>query len=123
MRLRVLVSVVLLLVLLASCSKEKFPDEFSIFGKWKEFTEDSIRTEVEFKRYNVMLLHLVHDTIRQYNYLLEKPNELEIFEPSEYPNGRSRKHKITYNKKEDQMSIYGLYPSISEPSVTVFVRK
>lgn len=112
-----------LLAFFASCSKEKFPDEFSIYGKWKEFTNDTIKTEVEFRRRNIMLLNLIHDTIREYNYLLEKSNELEIFEPSEFPNGISSKHRIAYNKKEDQMSIYGLYPSINEASVTVFVRK
>ncbi len=112
------------LLVLGGCNKEKFPDEFSVYGTWKELTTDSIRTEIEFKSRNYLELQLRGDTLREYRYLLNKPNELEIFEESEYPSGRRTIHKITYNNSEEQMTIYGLYPvSSGDPSYTVFVRR
>lgn len=116
--------IVILLLVIGSCKKEKFPDEFSVYGTWKELTTDSIRTEIEFKSRNYLVLQLREDTTREYRYLLNKPNELEIFEVSEYPSGRRNIHRITYNNSEEQMTIFGLYPVITgDPSSTVFVRR
>jgi hypothetical protein len=114
----------ILLLVIVSCKKEKFPDEFSVYGKWKEFTTDTIRTEIEFKKWNYLVIQLREDTTREYRYLLNKPNELEIFDESEYPSGRRDIHRVTYNNKEEQMTIYGLYPVTSgDQSATVFVRR
>lgn len=119
-----LIMLVIAGMFLVGCKKDKFPDEFSIYGKWKEYTNETEKTEVEFKRDNVMLLKLVHDTIRKYNYLLDKPNELQVFDPAEFPDGRSTIHKVTYNRKDEQMTIFGLYPTIDNiTSATIFVRK
>lgn len=106
-----------------ACNKEKFPDEFVIYGRWQEISTDSVKTEIEFKRRDVLFLTLVHDTIREYRYLMEKQNELQIFEISEFPQGKRNIHEITYYKKEDQITIFGLYPSTSGESVTVFKRR
>jgi hypothetical protein len=106
-----------------SCKKDKFPDEFSVIGKWKENTADSVLTEIEFRRYNELRLKLRTDTIpASYKYLLDKANELEIFETTEFPNGRRTTHKITYNSKDEQITITGLY-SATPQAETVFIRK
>ncbi len=116
--------IVILLLVFVACKKEKFPDEFSVYGPWKELTTDSIRTELEFKSRNYLVIQLRGDTIREFRYLLNKPNELEIFEESEYPSGRRNIHKITYNTREEQMTIYNLYPVIAgNQSSTIFVRR
>lgn len=113
-----------LLLITGACRKDTFPDEFSIYGRWKEYTNNTERTEIEFKRDNDLLLKLVNDTIRNYKYLLNKPNELEIFTLVEFPDGKRSTHKVTYNSKDEQMTIYGLYPVAPEnPLSTVFIRR
>ncbi|HLN53197.1 MAG TPA: hypothetical protein VK212_05770 [Lentimicrobium sp.] len=121
---RLLPIVVVILLIAYSCRKDDFPDEFSIYGKWKELTTDTLRTEIEFRFYNDMLLKLRTDSLaRAFKYKLDKPNELEVFEISEFPDGISDKHKITYNSKDEEITIYGLYPTTGDPSSTVFIRK
>lgn len=111
------------ILLTLSCKKDKFPDEFSVIGKWKESTNDSLLTEIEFRRYNDLRLKLRTDSIAtNFKYLLDKANELEIFETAEFPNGRRTTHKITYNSKAEQITIVGLYSSTPQ-SETVFIRK
>lgn len=113
-----------LLLISGACKKDKFPDEFSVYGKWREYTNNAERTELEFKRDNNLLLKLISDTTRSYKYLLDKPNELEIFLPEEFPEGKRTTHKVTYNSKDEQMTIYGLYPATPEyPLSTVFIRR
>lgn len=114
----------IVLVAAGACKKDTFPDEFSVYGRWKEYTNSTERTEIEFSRDNDLLLKLVNDTTRNYKYLLNKPNELEIFLPGEFPNGKRSTHKVTYNSKDEQMTIYGLYPVAPEnPLSTVFIRR
>lgn len=121
---RVLFVSVILVIVALGCKKDDLPDEFSIYGKWKEYTTDSIRTEIEFRLYNDLRLKLRTDSIAQpFKYLLNKSDELQIFELTEFPDGISNKHKITYDKKDEQITIYGLYPSTGDPSSTVFIRK
>ncbi len=116
--------ILVILIVAGACSKDKFPDEFSVYGKWKEYTDNAERTEIEFRRDNILLLELINDTVRNYRYLLNKPNELEIFLPEEYPNGKRSTHKVTYNSKDEQMTIYSLYPAAPEnPLFTVFIRR
>lgn len=111
-------------ILIVSCKKDKFPDEFSVYGRWKENIADSNRTEIEFRRNNELKLRLINDTIRDYRYLLDKPNELEIFNIAEFPDGIRTTHRVTYNSKDEMMTIYGLYPGgVNGESETVFVRK
>ncbi len=121
---RILLSVIIVTLIIAACKKDDLPNEFSIYGRWKEHTTDSIRTEIEFRLYNDMALKLRTDTIaKDYKYLINKADELQIFEISEFPDGKSEKHKITYNSKEEQITIYGLYPAAGDQSSTVFIRK
>jgi hypothetical protein len=108
---------------LFACNKDKFPDQFVIYGRWIELTNEPLKTEIEFKRQNVLFLTRVHDTIREYRYLLEKQDELQIFEIAEYPLGIRSVHKVNYNKKDDLMTIYGLYPTTGNESKTIFKRR
>ncbi len=120
---RILLIIVSLTVVIFGCKKDDFPDEFSLYGKWKEYTSDSIRTDIEFRLYNDLRLKLRTDSVAvAYKYLINKSDELQIFEISQFPNGISNKHKITYNSKDEQITIFGLYPSTGSESSTVFIR-
>ncbi len=121
---RILLSLAIITLIFAACKKDDLPDEFSIYGRWKENTSDSIRTEIEFRLYNDMALKLRTDSIaKPYKYLINRSDELQIFEVTEFPGGKSEKHKITYNQKDEQITIFGLYPSTGDPTSTVFIRK
>lgn len=110
-------------LLAVGCNKDDFPDEFVVFGRWQENIQDANKTEIEFLRKNNLKLRLINDTIRDYKYLLDKPDELQIFEISEFPDGKRTIHKVTYNSKEEEMTIYSLYPSTGGvESRTVFIR-
>jgi len=116
---------VIMLLVAGACNKDQFPDEFSVIGRWRENITDTDRTEIEFKRFSVLMLKLKGDTLAsEYRYKLDKANELQIFDISEFPNGRSTLHRITYNSKdEERITIYGLYPAAQAESVTEFVRR
>jgi hypothetical protein len=116
----------LLLIVVTSwgCNKDEFPDEFVVIGNWIEVTTLNDKTEIQFKRDNDLMLDLVNDTIRPYKYSLDKSDELKIFEVAEFPNGRYTMHRVTYNKRKEQMTIFGLYPDTTGvESETVFKRK
>lgn len=113
------------ILIFIACSKDKFPDEFSIYGRWREITSDSVRTDLEFKRHNVLMIKYRQDTIpSEYRYQMNKVNELEIFKIAEFPNGLRTTHRITYNRKFDQITIYNLYPATPDISPTItFARR
>ncbi|HLO90262.1 MAG TPA: hypothetical protein VK172_03765 [Lentimicrobium sp.] len=111
-------------LILLACKKETFPDEFSVNGKWWEKIADTNKTEIEFQKQNNLKLRLRSDTIRDYKYLLDKPDELQIFDLAEFPDGKRTTYKVTYDSKTEQMTIFSLYPaSGGVESQTVFVRK
>ncbi|MHC1775646.1 MAG: hypothetical protein AB9834_09560 [Lentimicrobium sp.] len=115
----------LILILSFGCNKDEFPDEFSIIGPWIENTAEAGKVEIEFKSGNRAYLKTVptepFDTLM---YRLEKKDELQLFLPEEYPNGIRTTHKLGYSQKNEELTIYGLFPSIPEsPSKTVLKRK
>lgn len=113
-----------LILLIAACKKDEFPDEFSLLGKWIEVSSETDLTEIEFQSQNKVLIKLRNDTVINYRYLLNKANELELFTLDQYPEGDYSTHKITYNKQQKKMTIFGLYPVVSGIiSETVFRRK
>lgn len=121
---QILLSILLVFIIFIGCNKDEFPDEFVIFGKWIEVTSSVEKTELDFKNDNDLTLDLINDTIRQYKYLLEKADELRIYQIPQFPNGIYNSHKVTYNKDKDQMTIFGLYPDNNGlPSETVLKRK
>lgn len=121
---QLITSLLLIVVLAWGCKKDEFPDEFIVIGNWIEVTTLIDKTEIQFKRDNDLMLDLVNDTIRPYKYSLDKSDELKIYEVAEFPAGTYTLHKITYNRKKEQMTIFGLYPSTGGiESETTFKRK
>jgi hypothetical protein len=122
---KLLPGIIFLIFLACSCNKDEFPDEFSIIGGWIENTSDTGRIEIEFKNNNQVFLKAGSfeptDTLK---YRLEKKDELQLFQPEEYPEGIKTTHKLGYSQKDETLTIYGLSPLIPEaPEKTVFRRK
>ena len=115
----------LLLPVAHACNKDDFPDEFSIQDTWIEKTGNSFRVEIEFRSQNRAFFKKVEGAeIEELRYRLDKADELLLFIPEEFPDGVRSTHKISYDRKTEELTIYGLFPSIPEEvSKTVFVRK
>lgn len=120
-----LIPALFLFLLIGGCAKDKFPDEFTLIGQWLEKTEDSNKIELEFKRGNRAYVNKPGNAfIDTLNYKLDKANELKLYLPEDYPNGKHTLHNITYSSRKEELVIYNLLPSIPEnPSRNVFKRK
>jgi len=122
-RLSVLTALILTLTL--ACNKDEFPDEFSIIGPWLENTTNTSKVEIQFKTGNMVYLKSgssePFDTLR---YRLEKKDELQLFLSEEYPDGKRTTHKLGYSQKNEELTIFNLFPSIPDsPPSLVFKRK
>lgn len=115
----------LMLVMLAACNKDEFPDGFSIVGPWLEKTDADAKAEIEFKSGNRAYFKPgITEEIDTLRYKLDKKDELQLFLPEEYPDGKRTLHKLSYSTKKEELVIYSLFPSSPEsPSRTVFKRK
>lgn len=122
---KLLIGIIFLIFLACSCNKDEFPDEFTLIGGWIENTTDTSRIEIEFKNGNKVFLKsgasAPKDTLR---YRLEKKDELQLFQPEEYPEGLKTTHRLGYSQKDEILTIYDLSPLIPDaPEKTVFRRK
>lgn len=99
----------LLVIVLQGCKKDDFPDEFVIFGRWIEVNAGPIPTELDFKYQNYLKVMLNDSSVYDYRYLIDKKNELQIFDLTEYPDGMNTVHKMTYSVKSELLTIEGLY--------------
>jgi len=113
------------LILAIGCDKDEFPDEFSITGAWLENTTDTGKVEIEFRSSNRAFLKLKsYEPADTLLYLLNKKDELQLFQPAEFPDGVRTTHKLGYSQKNEELTIYGLLPPVSgQVSETVFKRK
>ena len=111
-------------IVISSCDKDKFPDEFSIQGAWIENTGNNFKVEIEFRSQNRAYLKKSEgtptDTLK---YRLDKADELLLFLPDYFPDGTRSTHKLTYSQKKEELTIAGLFPSTTGASATVFIRK
>jgi hypothetical protein len=113
------------LMLSSGCNKDEFPDEFSIIGPWLENTTESGKIEIEFRSSNRAFLKLnLNEPTDTLLYLLDKKDELKLFQPEEFPDGVRTTHKLGYSQKSEELTIYGLVPlTPGSTSITVFKRK
>ncbi len=119
------ISILLFAALFSGCDKEKFPDEFNLQGPWIEKNEAAFRVEIEFRSSNRAFLKRSPETgTDTLLYRLDKADELLLFKPEEFPDGNRTTHKMTYNRKAEELTINGLLPSVGgTPSKTIFIRK
>jgi len=117
--------ILLLIYGLFACSKDRFPDEFSLTGAWIEHSANNAKSELVFKTGNRLYLRLRQDAVFDtLMYKLNRNDAIQIFEPEDYPEGKYKLHAIAYNSKVGELTVSGLYPlSGNQTNETVFVRK
>ena len=116
----------ILLILIAgifgvtSCQKEVFPDHNDLKGNWIEKTSNVDKTQIRFENDNTIYLTKPNQPVDTFNYQLDNSNELLYLTN----NAGESNHKIEFNKKKDEITIWYLFASIPEnPSETTFERK
>ena len=106
-------------LLVLSCDMEKFPKDKNLQGHWvvKEYKVEKL--ELIFYENQTMDFIKQNSTLT-FNYTLDKSSEHLILNSDL---GTSS-HKILWNKKHDEITVWDLFPSFPEnPSVIVFVRE
>lgn len=102
-----------------SCDKEKFPKDENLQGRWIEKADKQEKVELIFYSNQTMDFIKPNSTLT-YNYTLDKSSEHLILNSDV---GTSS-HKILWNKKNDEITVWDLFPSFPEnPSVIVFERE
>lgn len=105
--------------MLMSCKKEVFPNKSEIIGTWTEQTNNSFKHKLTFAEETVYFFKSTStDTL---SYWLDKNQEkLHL----SYPSAGESNHKVLFNKKKDELTIWGLFPSTPESqSETVFKKE
>ncbi|MDD3692159.1 MAG: hypothetical protein WC142_09845 [Bacteroidales bacterium] len=96
-------------------SCEKFPKNDELIGSWVEQTDNTFKCKLIFEDEIVYLFK--SSKIDTLSYWLDKKQKRIFFN---YPSGASS-FKINLNKRDKELTIWGLYMSIPEkPSETVF---
>ena len=111
----------LLLTILISCKKEKFPDIDDLNGAWTEQTDNSFKNKLNFNQTTLYFMN--SDTTDSYLYTLDKKKgRLHLRIKSNSSTGESS-HKIQINRKGDVLTIWGLFSSIPEQTtITKFAK-
>jgi len=114
----ILISISLLFTFI-SC--EKFPKEKDLIGSWIEQTDNVFKAKLTFEE--EIVYHFRPTSIDTFFYWLDKKQESLYFAPKKYSEDKSF-HKISLNKKKNELTIWGLYISIPEkPSETVLKKE
>lgn len=115
----ILIFIPIVLLGFSSCNKEKFPQDKNLLGHWIEKSNVSPKAELVFNDDHTVYF-TKPNTIDTFNYSLDKSNESLLLH---FDAGFSS-HKIQWNKRENEITIWNLFPSIPEnPSVTTFAKK
>jgi len=100
-----------------SCKKEKFPDIDDLSGSWIEQTDQSYKHKLIFNEKT--LIFIKPTSIDTFSFHLDRKQEL-IFLTSSI--GKSN-HKILFNKRKNEITIWGLFPSIPESETKTTFKK
>ena len=120
---RLLVLGFVLFFVLGSCKKEVFPENEQIIGVWIEDNTASEKIRIEFRTDGTCLLQYSETSkIDTLIYQLKDEDQRLWFGLLKEGIYHSH-HQIKYNKKEDQLTIWGLTANISENAVHTFVRE
>lgn len=105
------------LLLLFSCQKEIFPEINDITGNWIEKTDNIEKTQLSVYSNQTLTITKPGQNKESYTYELNSSSKLLILRSGA---GESQ-HNIQWNQKENELTIWNLFPSIPEdPSSTVF---
>lgn len=107
-----------ILLLLVSCKKEVFPNKSDIIGAWIEQTNNPFKHKLVFKEETLYFFKSSStDTL---SYWLDEKNEVLSLQLLNSQTDITTKHKISFNKKNKELRIWGLFISAPEESETLF---
>jgi hypothetical protein len=110
------------LLMLVSCKKEVFPKKKNIIGTWVEQTNNSFKHKLVFEE-DVLYFTKSSRTDTSF-YSLDKEKKVLSLTLVNSPSGISTEHKILINKKNNELTIWGLFISTPENiSETVFKKE
>jgi len=107
----------LLIFSIISCKKEVFPSKSSLIGTWVEQVDNSFKHKLIFKEEKLYFFKSTSTDTLTY-WLDENQEKLYL---SHHSGGESN-HKISFNKNKEELTVFGLFPSINL-SETVFKKK
>jgi hypothetical protein len=102
----------LIIITLASCKKERFPDTDDLQGTWTEQTDNSAKHALIFDTQT--LYFIKPNTVDTLSYRLDKNQDLIYLTLKNNPSAGESNHKMLLNKKSKTLTIWGLFPSIPE---------
>ncbi|MCB0479043.1 MAG: hypothetical protein KDC84_12820 [Crocinitomicaceae bacterium] len=119
-----ILSVLVSLLFLASCNKEKFPEQDQIVGNWVHHSTEYPPIRIEFNANGYCYFQRTdtsqYDTL---TYQVDTENEKLLLSPALIGSSFSP-HDFQYNKKEDKLRIGGLTSqSLAGSSVHLFERE
>lgn len=107
------------LLLLVSCKKEVFPKKKDLLGTWVQQTNNSFKHKLVFEE--EILYFFKSSSTDTLTYWLD--NKEKVLQTQLYNNqsGVIGRHEILLNKKNDELTIWGLFISTPENvSETIF---
>lgn len=112
-------TIAFLIILFTACKKEVFPEIDNLTGSWIEQTDNSFKNKLIF---DGDILYFVQSTYTDTLLVrLDKKQELMFLSLKNNPSSGESNHKIILNKKENTLTVWGLFASIPEDvSETVF---
>jgi len=119
---RTIPTFILLITLVTSCKKEVFPEIDNLAGSWIEQTENSFKHKLIFEE---EVLYFVKPTYTDtLLFRLDKKQELIYLSSKNDPASGESSHEISLNKKENTLTVWGLFVSIPENiSETIFAKE
>lgn len=99
------------MILISSCTKEKFPNLEDLQGTWTQQTENSAKHILIFEPQTMYFIK--PDTEDTLVYRLDKNKNLLYLTLKNNPSAGESNHKILLNKKSQILTIFGLFPGVS----------
>lgn len=111
----------LLMLMLISCKKEVFPNKSDLIGTWTEQTNNSFKHKLVFEEETLYFFKSSStDTLF---YSLDKDKKVLSISLVNSLLDISTKHKIIINKRENILTIWGLFISAPSESITEFKKE
>lgn len=109
------------LFILVSCEKDMTLDTADLQGTWTEQTNNSVKSKLIFENETLYFIKPSYtDTL---TFRLDKKKELIFLALKFNPSSGESNHKISLNRKSEELSIRGLFPSIPEQVIETKFKK
>lgn len=112
---------IVILLILVSCKKEKFPDKDNLIGTWREQTDNLFMHKLVFDTETIIFYR--SNTIDTFSYRLDKENKLIFLTLKNNSSIGESSHEILQNKKSKTLTIFGLFPTTDKATETKFKKE